>query len=112
LPNNDADNNLARTSKRNPELWDLKLVRGKGGRLIVTASRVERGWRMGSRWVGPCLHAVHVDEPHRCSIKLKGKWVKKWWVQGQPWHKGTSECGPGGGGACGGNEEGSNRGSE
>jgi hypothetical protein len=50
--------------------------------------------------------------PHRCSIEVEGKWVKKWWAEGQPWHKGAGECGSGGGGTHGGNDEGSNRESE
>jgi hypothetical protein len=49
---------------------------------------------MGSRWVRACLDAIRADEPHRCSTKLEVAWVKKWWAEGQSWHKGA-----GGGGS-------------
>jgi hypothetical protein len=55
----------------------------------ITASRVERGWCIGSRWIAARLHAVHTNEPHRCSIELEGAWVEKRWAEGQQWHKGA-----------------------
>jgi hypothetical protein len=55
---------------------------------------------MGSRWVGPRLHAIRADEPPSL-LDREGKWVEKWWA-GQPWHKGVGECRSGGGGAHGG----------